>query len=146
MFLTFNLKIAFLIQTVIAYIYVSLFAFFRILVCAPSNAAADVIAEYLANSNQYHPGDFLRLNGFLRSSQSMLESVSPFCVDGDDLHRVAMHRLIVCTCMTAGQFFCLDLSLGHFTHVFIDEAGYCTEPEAMVPTILLAKSKGGQVG
>lgn len=120
--------------------------FFRILVCAPSNAAADVIAEYLANSNQYNPGDFLRLNGFLRSSQTMLETVGPFCTDGDDLHQVAMHRLIVCTCMTAGQFFSLDLSLGHFTHVFIDEAGYCTEPEAMVPTILLAKSKGGQVG
>lgn len=117
----------------------------RVLVCAPSNAAADVIAEYLANSNQYDPGEFIRLNGFMRAGQNLLETIAPFCVDGEDLGNVAMHRLIVATCMTAGQFFSLDLSIGHFTHVFIDEAGYCTEPEAMVPTILLALSKGGQV-
>lgn len=115
------------------------------LVCAPSNAAADVIAQQLAESGQYSRGDFVRLNGFLRAGQTMLDSVKPFCGDGDDLADIAMKRLIICTCMTAGQFFTLDLSVGHFTHVFVDEAGYCTEPETMVPAILLAKSKGGQV-
>lgn len=117
----------------------------RVLVCASSNAAADIIAEYLANSNQYVPGDFIRFNGFLRAGQNLPETIYPFCVDGEDLHNVAMHRLIVSTCITAGQFFSLDLSIGHLTHVFIDEAGYCTEPEAMVPAILLALSKGGQL-
>ncbi|ODM95453.1 putative helicase Mov10l1 [Orchesella cincta] len=117
----------------------------RILVCAPSNAAADIIAEYLANSNQYHPGDFVRLNGFLRAGQASTETIAPFATDGEELANVAMHRLIISTCITAGQFFSLDLSIGHFTHVFIDEAGYCTEPEAMIPSVLLALTKGGQL-
>jgi len=114
-------------------------------VCAPSNAAADIIAEYLANSDQYHPGDFLRLNGFLRCEQGVPEIIAPFCTDGENLVNVAMHRLVISTCITAGQFFSLDLSVGHFTHVFVDEAGYCTEPETVIAALLLARSKGGQV-
>ncbi|ODN03133.1 putative helicase Mov10l1 [Orchesella cincta] len=104
-----------------------------------------IMQNILPNTNQYHPGDFLRLNGFLRSEQAVPETIVPFCTDGEDLANVAMHRLIISTCTTAGQFFTLDLSVGHFTHVFIDEAGYCTEPEAMIPAILLAWSKGGQL-
>ncbi|CAL8083245.1 unnamed protein product [Orchesella dallaii] len=116
----------------------------RVLVCAPSNAAADIIAEYLANSNQYQVGNFVRLNGFLRA-QTVTGSIVPFCTDGEDLAFVAQNRLVISTCMTAGQFFSLDLSEGHFTHVFIDEAGYCTEPETMVAAVLLALKKGGQL-
>lgn len=99
----------------------------------------------MAKSGQFRPGDFIRLNGFLRPVKSVPEAILPFCMNGESLNKVAMQRLIVATCMTAGQFFSLDLSAGHFTHVFIDEAGYCTEPETMVPTILLALGKGGQV-
>ncbi|CAL8071330.1 unnamed protein product [Orchesella dallaii] len=118
----------------------------RVLVCGPSNAAADIIAEYLANSNQYQIGDFVRLNGFLRAQTPITGSIiASFCTDGEDLAFVAQHRLIISTCMTAGQLFSLDLSEGHFTHVFIDEAGYCTEPETMVAAVLLALKKGGQL-
>ncbi|CAG7727581.1 unnamed protein product [Allacma fusca] len=39
----------------------------RILVSVPSNAAADLIAEHLVATNRFKPGDFVRLNGFLRS-------------------------------------------------------------------------------
>jgi len=115
-------------------------------VCAPSNAAADIIAEYLANSNRYQSGDFIRLNGFLRGGLTISDNIAPFCTDGEDLATVAMHRLVICTCTTAGQFFSLDLKRGHFTHVFIDEAGYCTEPEALIAAVLLAiDNKNGQV-
>jgi putative helicase MOV10L1 len=117
----------------------------RILVTAPTNHAADVIAEYLVHSKQYHPGEFVRFNGFMRQDQVMIEAIKGFCVDGEFLDSVARHRLIVSTCATAGQFFTLNLQPGHFTHVFVDEAGYCTEPEALISAVNLDIDKGGQV-
>lgn len=112
---------------------------------APTNHAADVIAEQLLNSGKYHPGEFIRFNGFMRSEQVIVPAIKEFCVDGEFLDSVARHRLIVATCATAGQFFTLNLQPGHFTHVFIDEAGYCTEPESMISAVNLDITKGGQV-
>lgn len=112
---------------------------------APTNHAADVIAEQLVRSGKFIQGEFVRFNGFLRHEQGMIESIRDYCVDGEYLDNVAQHRLIISTCATAGQFFSLNLTPGHFTHVFIDEAGYCTEPEAMISAVTLALDKGGQV-
>lgn len=39
--------------------------------------------------------------------------------------------------------FCFP-SVGHFTHVFLDEAGQATEPESLIP-ISLVSEKHGQV-
>ena len=44
--------------------------------------------------------------------------------------------------MTAGILYSLGLPVGHFTHVFIDEAGQATEPEALIPLGLLAGTDG----
>ncbi|OXA58303.1 RNA helicase Mov10l1 [Folsomia candida] len=117
----------------------------RILVTAPTNHAADVIAECLVKSGQYHPGEFIRFNGFLRQEQGILDSIKEYCTDGELLDHVAISRLIVSTCATAGQFFSLKLTPGHFTHVFIDEAGYCTEPETMISAVNLAIDREGQL-
>ena len=51
-------------------------------------------------------------------------------------------RIIVSTCVTAGILYSLGLPVGHFTHVFIDEAGQATEPEALIPLGLLAGTDG----
>jgi len=118
---------------------------YRILVVAPSNSAADVIAMYLVASGKFGVGDFVRLIGFRRLEIQIPESIRDFCMDGEYLDSVARHRLIVCTCNTAGQFFHLGLDTGHFTHVFIDEAGYCMEPEALIAASLVALDKSGQV-
>lgn len=115
--------------------------FSRILVTVPSNAGADLITEQLASTCLFKPGDFVRLNGFLRADLTVPETIADFCVDGTHLDSVAKHRLIICTVATAGQFFQLNLNTGHFSHVFIDEAGYCTEPEALIPSVLAAISK-----
>lgn len=48
------------------------------------------------------------------------------------------------TCGTAGTFYQLGLKAGHFTHVFLDEAGQATEPEAMV-VVGLSTGQDGQV-
>ena len=44
----------------------------------------------------------------------------------------------MCTCVTAGALYTLALPVGHFTHVFVDEAGQATEPECLIPMGLLA--------
>ena len=115
------------------------------MVVAPSNSAADVIAQHLVASKYFTTGDFVRLVGFLRQESQIPETIRDFCNDGESLDVIARHRLIVCTCTTAGQFFQLGLDSGHFTHVFIDEAGYCTEPEALIAAVLVTLDKAGQV-
>ena len=51
-------------------------------------------------------------------------------------------RIVISTCVTAGMLNTLGLSVGHFTHVFVDEAGQATEPECLVPVALLAGTQG----
>ena len=118
---------------------------YRILVCVPSNQAADLIAERLVRSGIYVPGDFVRLNGFLRSGHQVPDLIMDFCSDGENLNAVLRHRVVISTISTAGQFFQLRLTPDHFTHVFIDEASYATEPEALVSCVLSAVGKEGQV-
>ena len=36
----------------------------------------------------------------------------------------------------------LKLAVGHFSHVFVDEAGQATEPECLLPVALLAETDG----
>lgn len=48
------------------------------------------------------------------------------------------HRITISTCTTLGNFIQMNFPQDHFTHVLIDEAGQCTEPETLVPVILLA--------
>ena len=49
-------------------------------------------------------------------------------------------RVVVATCISSGMLCSLALPVGHFTHVFVDEAGQATEPECLVPMMLLAGS------
>lgn len=57
------------------------------------------------------------------------------------------HRILVTTCTTAGKIYTVEgLQHGHFTHLFIDEAGQATEPESLVPIGLLrCDSNPGQI-
>lgn len=41
-------------------------------------------------------------------------------------------RVIVTTCLSASVAHGIGMSRGHFSHIFIDEAGQATEPEAFV--------------
>jgi len=83
----------------------------------------------------------VRLNAFQRG-QEIPESIASYCLDTDSLLKAAHYRIIVSTCSTSGQLFSLGLRAGHFTHVFIDEAGQATEPECLVPMGLAAGGEG----
>ncbi|XP_064632903.1 uncharacterized protein LOC135491148 [Lineus longissimus] len=115
----------------------------RTLVCAPSNSAADLLAERLHLSSKIGKGDMVRLNAFQRTVDVIPEIIQPYSMYADNLEHVARHRIVVCTCATAGSLYGLRLVPGHFTHAFVDEAGQATEPECLVALSLVANA-GGQ--
>ena len=47
-------------------------------------------------------------------------------------------RVVVATCVSAAVPYSLGVEHGWFTHVFIDEAGQCSEPDSMIPIKLIA--------
>ncbi|XP_065066757.1 RNA helicase Mov10l1-like [Rhopilema esculentum] len=119
--------------------------FSRILACAPSNSASDLIAQRLVESKQFSKGELIRLNAFQRS-QEIPELIEDYCTnDTDDIMLTCRYRVIVCTCSMAGILYCAGLQSGHFTHVFVDEAGQCTEPECLVAAGMLAGNEDGQM-
>ncbi|XP_078596430.1 RNA helicase Mov10l1-like [Branchiostoma floridae x Branchiostoma japonicum] len=109
----------------------------RIIACTPSNSAADLLAERLHSSGKVKQADMVRLNAFQRV-QEIPEPIERYCMDGDQLEQVSRRRIIVATCSTAGLLYSLGLRSGHFTHVFVDEAGQATEPECLIPVGLCA--------
>ena len=116
----------------------------KILACAPSNSAADLITErLLALGSQ-----LLRLNAPSRQTSRMAPNLAPvsrinsagtFYVP--PLAEMLRFRVIVSTCLSASVPYGIGVPRGHFSHIFIDEAGQAMEPEAMIPIKTLAGEK-----
>jgi len=113
----------------------------RILACAPSNSAADLIAMRLL---PYRFGnkktELLRLNAYTRETpdddplaEVIHRNASTGRFDVPKMEALKRFRVIVSTCVNAGTLIGVGLPRGHFTHIFIDEAGQATEPEVLVP-------------
>lgn len=118
----------------------------RILACAPSNSAADLIAERLKEN--LSPRQLFRLNAPSRSKTLMPKSLERFSLTNSDgtfsvpqLAILSQFRVIVSTCISASVPYGMGMQRGHFTHVFIDEAGQACEPEAMIPIKTMADNK-----
>ncbi|NXW66608.1 M10L1 helicase, partial [Eurystomus gularis] len=114
----------------------------RILVCAPSNAATDLICLRLHQSNVLKPGAMVRVNATFRSTEQIDDMVKPYCKDGDDIQKALWFRIIITTCNSAGMFYQAEIRLGHFTHVILDEAGQASEPETLIPIGLVSEANG----
>ncbi|XP_054255949.1 RNA helicase Mov10l1 [Indicator indicator] len=114
----------------------------RILVCAPSNAATDLICLRLHESNMLKPGAMVRINASFRSTEQIDDLVKPYCKDGEDIQKALWFRIIVVTCSSAGMFYQTGIRLGHFTHVIVDEAGQASEPESLIPIGLISEANG----
>ena len=121
----------------------------RVLVCTPSNSAADLIIELLAKT--YNKPNILRLNAKSRDINTIVPSVYPYCnIRNNEIYTLTRNDLlsctnikqqrkydiIVCTCNTASTLYNIGISYTDFTHVFIDESGQATQPELMIPLIL----------
>jgi len=122
----------------------------RMLVCAPSNSAADLIASRLIDClgvgelfRMYAPSrdekqvpDLLRAYSYYRDDGS-----SRPCFSVPPMATMKNYRVIVSTLISASIAFGIGMPRGHFSHIFIDEAGQATEPEAFVSIKTLADPK-----
>ncbi|MBN3283558.1 M10L1 helicase, partial [Polyodon spathula] len=114
----------------------------RVLVCTPSNSAADLLCTRLHQSGHLHSGNLVRVNAMCRSEESIPEMLKPYSRAGEDVRQAAYHRVVISTCSSAGMFYQLRIRVGHFTHVFIDEAGQASEPESLIPLALVSEDDG----
>uniref|UniRef100_A0A8C5F2Q9 RNA helicase Mov10l1 n=1 Tax=Gopherus evgoodei TaxID=1825980 RepID=A0A8C5F2Q9_9SAUR len=114
----------------------------RILVCAPSNSATDLVCLRLHDSNFLKPGVMVRVNASCRCEETISDTVKLYCKDGEDIWKASRFRIIITTCSSAGMFYQIGVRLGHFTHVFVDEAGQASEPECLIPLGLISEVNG----
>eukprot|EP00388_Colpodella_angusta_P023267 GDKJ01059418.1.p1 GENE.GDKJ01059418.1~~GDKJ01059418.1.p1 ORF type:complete len:510 (-),score=-7.54 GDKJ01059418.1:80-1609(-) len=116
----------------------------KILVCTPSNEAADLIVERLANNSDMYSllgqgNCIMRLNGLTRNSKTVPKAVlrhSP-CDDYGNFkfpgkESIMNYRIVVSTLMTSDTLFAMDVPTDHFSHLFVDEAGHATEQLLMI--------------
>lgn len=117
----------------------------RIFACAPSNFAADVIAERLVEFG-VNPKTMFRLNALSRVVNSLPESLRKYSRIDDRRFDIPLidqlldYRVIVSTCVSSSVLFATGAPRGHFSHIFVDEAGYALEPEALIPLLTIADS------
>ncbi|KAF4081456.1 hypothetical protein AMELA_G00161620 [Ameiurus melas] len=117
----------------------------RVLVCTPSNSAADLVCIRLHESGYLQAASLARVNATCRIEESVPEVLRQYCHAGEDIRHASFHRIVVSTCSSAGMFYQIGLRVGHFTHVFLDEAGQATEPESLIPIGLMFEKTGQMV-
>lgn len=141
----------------------------HILMCAPSDSAADTLIERLRA--HLLPGQLLRINAPSRSFPGVPMTVLPFCFVDNGMFsqppfaELMRKKIVVTTCRDAdilvrARVTNADLSRFeremhmalnpedtldapkrlHWTGLLIDEAAQATEPEALIPMIVVAPS------
>ncbi|XP_054421036.1 helicase MOV-10 [Pteronotus mesoamericanus] len=127
----------------------------HILACAPSNSGADLLCQRL----QTHlPSSIYRLLAPSRDIRMVPEDIKPCCNwdagKGEYVFpskkKLQEYRVLITTLITASRLVSAQFPIGHFTHIFIDEAGHCMEPESLVAIAGLMEVKesgdpGGQL-
>ncbi|RPD55542.1 P-loop containing nucleoside triphosphate hydrolase protein [Lentinus tigrinus ALCF2SS1-7] len=107
----------------------------RVLACAPSNSAADILAQRLLALTQE---ELFRCNAGFREVGSVPSELMPYTYRSGrnfglpSLDQLAKYKVIVSTCLNASFGYNIGLPEGHFTHIFVDEAGQASEAEVLV--------------
>jgi helicase MOV-10 len=112
----------------------------NILICAASNTAADHVLEKLLLARYLiRPSDIFRLNAQSRQYEDVNADFIRFCFFEDrvfkcpPLQALLQYKIVISTYMSSSLLLAEGIRQGHFTHIFLDEAGQASEPEAMVP-------------
>jgi helicase MOV-10 len=108
----------------------------RVLVCTPSNTAADLLAERLAAAG-LDLDKLYRLNASSHCEEDMSEGLRTSSLF-PGLERLLAFRVVLSTCSSAGMLQALDVPVGHFSYIVIDEAAQAEEPLAMIPIMSLS--------
>ncbi|KAK7308864.1 hypothetical protein RJT34_05163 [Clitoria ternatea] len=119
----------------------------RILVCAPSNSAADYILEKLLAQQdvEFRENEVFRLNASTRPYEDVKPELIRFCFFDELIFKcppvcaLIHYRIIISTYMSASLLYAEDVARGHFSHMFLDEAGQASEPETMIPVSHLCR-------
>lgn len=113
----------------------------RILACAPSNSAADHILDRLISeeSVQIQNNEIFRLNARTRPFEDVNPNHIKYCCLKDNIFEcppcgdLEQYRIIVSTYSSATVLHAEGIRRGHFSYIFLDEAGQASEPDTMVP-------------
>uniref|UniRef100_A0A8C2ZHV5 RNA helicase n=1 Tax=Cyclopterus lumpus TaxID=8103 RepID=A0A8C2ZHV5_CYCLU len=115
----------------------------HILACAPSNSAADLLCKKILEHVDDHK--VFRMYASSRAPNYVPDElkVSVNAFDSTDKLLWGFSTIYVpsalCRLVTG------DIPVGHFTHVFVDEAGHAVETECLVPLAGLLDAESGQV-
>ena len=123
----------------------------KILVCAPSDVACDVIAQRLLpiiSTISSGTQKILRVNWWSRHPSSLppdllqVSSTNPsgfFTLPSEQEMKSA--SVIICQCFVTFslEIGCVPWMADHFTHVFIDECSQSLEYEALVPLLKVGR-------
>jgi helicase MOV-10 len=120
----------------------------KILACAPSNSAADLVALRLSALSTEEMFRFYAPSRFKNNVPDKLMPYTYTLSEGSSfvapalatrshfsvppLARMKHFRVVVTTCVSASVVSGIGIPRGHYSHIFIDEAGQATEPEAFI--------------
>uniref|UniRef100_A0A3P9P4N1 RNA helicase n=1 Tax=Poecilia reticulata TaxID=8081 RepID=A0A3P9P4N1_POERE len=121
----------------------------RILACAPSNSACDLLCERL----KPHMSTFelYRMYASSRDPNSVPKDLRKYCNWDEkqdcfvfpEKEILMQYKVMVTTLFTAGRFVTGGVPVGHFSYVFVDEAGQAEEPQCIIAVAgLLCPEKG----
>jgi len=131
----------------------------RVLACAPSNTAADVLAcrlkRELRFSHHHDSQKMIRIYSTTREYGEMHKDLKE-CSNWDGKKEMFFVpkrdqivnkdiRVVICTCFVGGQLRDFGVKKGDFDLVIVDEAGQATEPDCLAPAAaVLGDSEGRQ--
>ncbi|XP_076124950.1 putative helicase mov-10-B.1 [Alosa pseudoharengus] len=125
--------------------------FTHVVACAPSNSASDLLCERLMGYVDAH--QLFRLYAGTRDPKTVPPKLLKHC--NWDAHQdcfvfpaketMMKYKVIVSTLFTAGRLVSGGVPVGHFTHIFVDEAGQAVEPECIIGIAGLLHPQKGQL-
>ncbi|XP_053171020.1 putative helicase mov-10-B.1 isoform X1 [Scomber japonicus] len=123
----------------------------HILACAPSNSACDLLCERLMV--HMDPYQVYRMYTTSRDPRTVPKQLLKHC-NWDERQdcfvfpkkKILMkYTVLVTTMVTAGRLVSGGIPIGHFTYVFVDEAGQAVEPECVIAIAGLLHPDKGQL-
>lgn len=120
----------------------------HILACAYTNKAADLLCTEILN--HVHESKVFRMYAMSHNQEvpEEIERCSNLNEHGyfyPAKKELMEYRIIITTLFTASRLVSGNIPTGHFTHVFVDEAGRALETECIVPLAGLLNPESGQV-
>lgn len=123
----------------------------HILACAPSNSAGDLICERLLVHMDAHKvyrvyatsRDPRSVPKILLKHSNWDETQDSFVIP--DKETLMKYTVVVTTLVSAGRLVSGGIPVGHFSHVFVDEAGQAVEPECVIAIAGLLSPGNGQL-